>query len=73
MYVWLAMVTGGPPRRALWYPVVPGRPGAAVLTVEKSQGQIGGQRWEKDTKTHQSRRLAFDPETVELLRVHIRC
>ena len=42
-----------------------------MLTVGKSQGQIGGEQWEKDTKTHQGRRLALDAETVELLRAPI--
>lgn len=71
MYVWLAMVTGA--RRGELCGIRLSRVDldASVLTVEKSQGQIGGERWEKDTKTHQSRRLALDTETVELLRAHI--
>ena len=38
-----------------------------MLTVERSIGQRGGQTWEKDTKTHQQRRLALDAKTVALL------
>ena len=41
-----------------------------VLTLARSIGQRGQQRWEKDTKTHQHRRLALDPESVELLAEH---
>jgi integrase len=43
----------------------------AVLTIEMS---VGGRRTgtrQKDTKTHQMRRVAVDAETVELLREHI--
>jgi integrase len=38
-----------------------------VLSVERAISQYGAQRWEKDTKTHRSRRLALDAETVALL------
>jgi integrase len=41
---------------------------AAVLTVPRSITEI--RRQEKDTKTHQQRRIALDTETVEVLRVH---
>jgi integrase len=37
---------------------------------DRSIGQIGGQTWEKDTKTHQNRRVTLDRETVEILRDH---
>lgn len=43
---------------------------AGVLTVERSIGQRSGRTWEKDTKTHQHRRIALDPETVSLLGDH---
>ena len=42
---------------------------AGVLTVERSS-QRGGWTWEKDTKTHQHRCIALDPETVSLLGDH---
>src|SRR4051812_44454022 len=38
-----------------------------VLSVERAISQHGAQKWEKDTKTHRSRRLALDRETVALL------
>jgi hypothetical protein len=41
-----------------------------VLSAERSFGQLAGQTWEKDTKTHQHRRIALDPETVALLAGH---
>lgn len=43
---------------------------ASVLTLERSIGQRSGRTWEKDTKTHQHRRIALDPETLSLLREH---
>lgn len=42
----------------------------AVLHLEKAIGQRGSKKWEKETKTHQDRRLTLDPETVEVLREH---
>jgi integrase len=45
---------------------------AGVLTPECSIGQRNGRTWEKDTKTHQHRRIALDPETVEVLSEHRR-
>jgi integrase len=41
-----------------------------ILTVGRSIGQIGGRRWEKDTKTHQRRRISLDAATVQLLDDH---
>ncbi|HEV7826181.1 MAG TPA: hypothetical protein VGP02_14875 [Mycobacteriales bacterium] len=38
---------------------------ASVLTVRQSQGQLAGKQWEMDTRTHQTRRVALDPECVE--------
>ncbi len=43
---------------------------AGVAIFRASIGQIAGERWEKDTKTHQHRRVALDAELVELLRAH---
>ncbi|MGH3611582.1 MAG: site-specific integrase [Pseudonocardia sp.] len=42
--------------------------GLAVFRA--SIGQIAGERWEKDTKTHQQRRVTLDAELVEVLRAH---
>ena len=41
-----------------------------MLSVERAIAQHGAQKWEKDTKTHRSRRLALDSETVALLTSH---
>jgi len=40
------------------------------LLIERSFVQRAGQRKEKDTKTHQARRIALDEATVELLTAH---
>jgi integrase len=42
----------------------------AVLTYERSIGQDEDGTWEKDTKQHQQRRNALDPETVTVLAEH---
>ena len=44
---------------------------AAVLTIEVSVGGRRSATRQKDTKTHQMRRVALDMETVEILREHI--
>ena len=66
--VWLAMTTGA--RRGelcalRWKDVDLDR---AVLNVRSAIAQEGSQTWEKDTKTHQQRRIALDKTTVGLLR-----
>ncbi len=68
--LWLAMTTGA--RRGelcglRWRHV--DLDGAAI-TLRTSIGQVGTLRREKDTKTHQQRRVAIDPDTVEVLRLH---
>src|SRR5664279_1320827 len=68
--IWLAMTTGA--RRGelcglRWSHV---DLGGAVLTLRRSIAQHGGEVWEKDTKTHQQRRVALDPETVAVLAEH---
>jgi integrase len=40
---------------------------AAQVLIEHSIVQVGRQLYEKDTKTHQARRLSLDPGTVDLL------
>jgi integrase len=42
----------------------------AVLTYDRSIGQDEDGTWEKDTKQHQQRRNALDPETVTVLAEH---
>jgi integrase len=72
--VWLAMVTGvrrGELCGLRWRDV---DLEAGVLALSRSIGQRNAQTWEKDTKTHQHRRVALDPETVEILAEHhLRC
>jgi len=68
--VWLTMVTGfrrGELCGLRWHhlDLVGG-----VLTVDRAIAQLNGRTWEKDTKTHQHRRIALDPETVALLTGH---
>lgn len=40
------------------------------VAIRRSIAQVGGELREKDTKTHQSRRVAIDDGTVEVLRAH---
>jgi integrase/DNA-binding transcriptional regulator YhcF (GntR family) len=42
----------------------------AVLTIRTSIAQATAKTWEKDTKTHQQRRIALDTDTVALLRAY---
>jgi integrase len=43
---------------------------AGVAVFQGSIGQIGGERWEKDTKTHHHHRVTLDDEMVAVLRGH---
>ena len=66
--VWLTMITG--PRRGelcglRWQRVDLDN---AVITYRRAAAQVGTDIYEKDTKTHQQRRIALDSETVEILR-----
>ncbi len=74
MLVWLAMVTGA--RRgelcALRWDRLDFASG--VLEIRTSIAQDGTKTWEKDTKTHQQRRIALDEQTMALLRAYyLRC
>jgi DNA-binding transcriptional regulator YhcF (GntR family) len=40
------------------------------LHLQRSIGQRGSLTWEKDTKTHQDRRIVLDTETLRLLAAH---
>lgn len=65
--IWLKMVTGA--RRGelcalRWYDI---QLGDAVLEIRRNYTRRNGRSTEKDTKTHQMRRLGLDPETVEVL------
>lgn len=72
LFVWLAMTTGA--RRgelcALRWSSVDFA--AGVLSIRSSIAEVNGKTWEKDTKTHQQRRIALDETTVALLRAHRR-
>lgn len=41
-----------------------------LLVIRSSIGQDGTETWEKDTKTHQQRRITLDDNTVKLLRAY---
>jgi integrase len=45
---------------------------AGVLEVRRNYVQRSGKGQEKDTKSHQMRRIALDPETVEVFTLHRR-
>jgi integrase len=68
--IWLKMVTGA--RRGelcalRWYDV---HLAEAVLEIRRNYTRRNRRSTEKDTKTHQMRRLGLDPETVEVLTEH---
>jgi len=68
--LWLAMVTGmrrGELCALRWLHV---DLDVGELVIERSYVQRAGRRTEKDTKTHQARRIALDEATVELLGAH---
>jgi integrase len=68
--VWLSMITGarrGEISGLRWSSL---DLDSGVIMFDRSIGQIGGETWEKDTKTHQNRRVTLDSETVEIMREH---
>ena len=71
MLVWLAMTTGA--RRgelcALRWDRIDFS--SSVVDIRTSIGQVGARVWEKDTKTHQRRRIVVDPQTLQLLRAYL--
>jgi integrase len=71
LFVWLAMTTGA--RRGELCALRWNRLdfGTGVLTIRSSIAEVGGQTWEKDTKTHQQRRIVLDPQTLALLRAFL--
>jgi integrase len=72
MLVWLAMVTGA--RRgelcALRWDRIDFASG--VMVIRSSIAQSGADTWEKDTKTHQQRRITLDDQTLAILRAYLR-
>jgi len=68
--VWLAMTTGarrGELCAVRWDRLDLDR---KLLSIRTSIAQLGALTWEKDTKTHQQRRIALDEATVGLLRAY---
>ncbi|WP_228770088.1 tyrosine-type recombinase/integrase [Actinokineospora alba] len=67
MFIWLAMVTGarrGEMCALKWDDL---DLSAGVIGIKRSVAQRGKRTWEKDTKTHQQRRITIDESTVSLL------
>ena len=71
MFVWLAITTGA--RRgelcALRWDRIDFA--AGVLEIRASIAQTGGRTREKDTKTHQRRRIVLDVQTLTLLQAYL--
>lgn len=68
--VWLVMVTGMRRAEVLglrWRHV---DLAAGTLTVQRNYLRANGKSYEKDTKTHQERRISLDATTVEILAEH---
>jgi integrase len=70
MFVWLAMMTGA--RRGELCALSWDRldPKTGILHIHTSIAQDNGRSWEKDTKTHQQRRITLDQATVELVSLY---
>ena len=68
MLVWLALMTGA--RRGELCALAWDRLdfATAALTIRSSIAQTGSKTWEKQTKTHQQRRITLDDGTLALLR-----
>jgi integrase len=69
-FVWLTMVTGmrrGELLALRWQDV---DLAAGMLEIRRNYVWVGGRGVEKDTKTHQMRRIALDEATVEVLAAH---
>jgi integrase len=70
VFLWVKSATGcrrGEMCALRWSDVDLGRP---ELSIRRAITQVGRELIEKDTKTHQSRRVALDEATVGLLRQH---
>lgn len=68
--VWLVMVTGMRRAEVLALRWAHVDLVAGMLTVRRSHVRTGGRDIEKDTKTHQMRRISLDATTVEVLNEH---
>ena len=70
MLIWLKMVTGARRGELLalrWHDL---HLDQGVLEIRRNFTHRNGKAREKDTKTHQMRRISLDPGTVELLATH---
>ena len=72
MLVWLAMTTGA--RRGELCALRWNRIdfGTGVIDIRSSIAQVKTRSWEKDTKTHQRRRIVVDAQTLALLHAYLR-
>ena len=73
VYLRLLAATGGRRSEALalrWRDLEPASDGRATLTISRSIGQSTSGIEEKDTKTHQGRRVILDAGTVAILEEH---
>ncbi len=68
--VWLVMVTGLRRAELLALKWLDVDLNAGKLTVRRNYVRVAGKTIEKDTKTHQMRRISLDPATVEVLAEH---
>jgi len=68
--VWLVMVTGLRRAEVLALRWSDFEPSTGMLAVRRNYVRSGSLRIEKDTKTHQMRRISLDPETVAMLADH---
>lgn len=71
-YLWILAATGcrrGEACALRWSDVEVDK---GELRIRRSIAHVDGDIYEKSTKTHQSRRLALDPATIEELRTHRR-
>jgi integrase len=71
MLIWLKMVTGARRGELLalrWHDV---HFEHGVLEIRRNFTRRNGKAREKDTKTHQMRRISLDPDTLELLAEHL--
>jgi integrase len=71
-FVWLVMVTGVRRAEALALRWTDVDLQSGTLSVRRNFVRAGGRCFEKDTKTHQMRRLALDDTTVDILSEHRR-
>lgn len=72
MLVWLAMTTGARRGELLALRWTDVDWDAQIVEIRRSFTMRSGRAIEKDTKTHQMRRIGLDPATMELLEDHRR-